>query len=186
VNEKDKTLLAFGLCGIAAYLWLTQSGKNVAAAIGEKIMQISNSGLSLIAGFEGFSAVPYTDADGQSIAFGHFLLPGELGNTIISPVTKEQGYALLNQDAATADAVVSNSVTVPLTQNQHDALCSLVYNIGGAPTYHFENSTLLRLLNSGDYNGAADQFLVWNKSQGQVDQSLVDRRAQEQSVFLTA
>jgi lysozyme len=41
-------------------------------------------------------------------------------------------------------------------------------------------------LNAGDYNAAADQFLVWNKSQGQVDQSLVDRRAKEQAVFLTA
>jgi lysozyme len=186
VKENEKTLLAFGLCGIAVYLLFTQSGKNVAAAIGEKIMQISDSGLSLIAGFEGFSAVPYTDADGQSIAFGHFLLPGELGVTIIPPLSKAQGYDLLNQDAASADAVVSNNVTVPLTQNQHDALCSLVYNIGGAPTYHFENSTLLRHLNAGDYNAAADQFLVWNKSQGQVDQSLVDRRAKEQAVFLTA
>jgi lysozyme len=186
VKENEKTLLAFGLCGIAAYLWLTQSGKNVAAAIGEKIMQISNSGLSLIAGFEGFSAVPYVDADGHSIGFGHFILPGELGVTIIPPLTPAQGYDLLNQDAATADAVVSDNVTVTLTQNQHDALCSLVYNIGGAPTYHFENSTLLRLLNSGDYNGAADQFLVWNKSQGQIDPPLVDRRAKEQAVFLTA
>lgn len=183
MKENEKTFLAFGLCGIAVYLLFTQSGKNVAAAIGEEIMKISDSGLALIAGFEGFSAVPYADADGQSIAFGHFLLPGELGVTIIPPLSKAQGYDLLNQDAAIADAAVSNSVTVPLTQNQHNACVSLTYNIG---VHAFENSTLLRLLNAGDYNGAADQFLVWNKSQGKVDQSLVDRRAQEQTVFLTA
>jgi lysozyme len=49
---------------------------------------------------------------------------------------------------------------VPLTQNQFDALVSLVFNIGGGA---FRKSTLLKKLNAGDIQGAADQFLVWNK-----------------------
>ena len=146
-------------------------------------MEIQDSGLNLIAGFENFSPVPYPDAEGQSIAYGHFLLPGELGNTIIPPVSRAQGYALLNQDASIAAAAITNNVTVPLNQNQQDALLSLVYNIG---VHAFENSTLLRDLNAGDYNSAADQFLVWNESEGKVDQNLVTRRAAEQAVFLTA
>jgi lysozyme len=186
-KSAQQTWWALGLSGIALYFWFTQSGKDIAAQIGEDIMKITDSGLALIAGFENFSPVPYPDAEGQSIAYGHFLLPGELGNTIVSPVTQEQGIALLNQDAAIAQAAIDNNVTVPLTKNQHDALLSLVYNIG---EHNFANSTLLRWLNAGDYAGAAAQFLVWDKEHKggvlMVDQSLEDRRASEQQVFLTA
>ncbi len=54
-------------------------------------------------------------------------------------------------------------VAVPLTQNQFDALVSLIYNIGEG---NFASSTLLKMLNAGNYRGAADQFLVWDKSKG--------------------
>ncbi len=73
------------------------------------------------------------------------------------------------------------SVTVPLNQNQFDALVSLTYNIGSGA---FNNSTLLKKLNKGDYQGAADQFLVWNKAGGKVMKGLVRRREAEQALFL--
>ena len=71
-------------------------------------------------------------------------------------------------------------MTVPLTQNQFDALVSLTYNIGSGA---FNNSTLLKL-NKGDYQGAADQFLVWNKADGKVMKGLVRRREAERALFL--
>jgi hypothetical protein len=72
-------------------------------------------------------------------------------------------------------------VKVPLTQNQFDALVSLVYNIGQTA---FSNSTLLKKLNAKDYQGAADQFLRWNKGGGKVMKGLVRRREAERALFL--
>lgn len=184
MKKSDKELaLAIGLSAIAVYLLFTQSGQNVAAQIAGEIMNISDSGLNFIAGQEGFDPNPYPDAQGQSIAYGHYLLPGELGNTIIPPLTEAQGLDLLHSDAAIAENAVNSYVTVPLTQNQFDALCDFVYNEG---VTHFANSTLLSLLNSGDYAGAAGQFSVWNISSGAVNPDLVSRRAAEQSTFETA
>lgn len=68
-----------------------------------------------------------------------------------------------------------------ITQNQFDALCSLSYNIG-LPA--LASSTLLKLLNAGNYSGAADQFLVWNHVNGLVCNGLSNRRTFERSWFL--
>jgi lysozyme len=142
--------------------------------------KLVNSSLKLIADFESFSAMPYPDAGGESVGFGHFILPTD---NFTFPMSKNDAYALLDIDATTAARAIKNFVVVPLTQNQYDALVSLTYNIGvGA----FKESTLLKKLNAGDYAGAAAQFSVWRKSQGKVMQVLVDHRAHEQEIFLTA
>jgi lysozyme len=184
MNASTQKYVAFGLVGLAVYLLFVQSGKNIAARIGTEIMSVSDSGLKLIADFETvdgqFSPMPYRDANGHSVGFGHFILPTD---NLTFPITEAQAYDLLNQDAAIADKAIQQYVSVPLTQNQHDALVSLVYNIG---VENFHTSTLLRLLNQGDYNGAANQFPVWNKSQHQIIDALVERRASEQALFLTA
>lgn len=98
----------------------------------------------------------------------------------------------VREDCAEAEAAVNDLVTVPLTQNQFDALVCLVYNIGrGRPRDHkdgpagFHGSTLLQMLNAGDYGGAAKQFDRWNKANGRVLNGLVARRADERDLFLT-
>lgn len=174
-----KVLALAGLLAALAYLTLTKSGRDVAAQIGESIMKFSDNGLEVIKRFEGFSPVPYQDAQGWSIGYGHFIKPDE----ILTAVSESQAADLLKQDAAIASAAVSNSVSVDLTQNQFDALVSLTYNIGVTA---FRNSTLLKKLNAGDYSGAAAQFARWNKSQGEVLAALTSRRANEQALFLTA
>lgn len=79
-----------------------------------------------------------------------------------------------------AEHAINTNVLVPLTQNQFDALVSLVYNIGAKA---FMGSTLLRLLNTHDYTGASAQFLVWDHSGGMVSVGLEHRRLAEQQVF---
>ena len=142
-------------------------------------MDFSDKGLDNIKRFEGFSPVPYKDAQGFSIGYGHFIKPGEN----LTAVSEGQARILLKQDAAIASAAVKNSVKVPLTQNQFDALVSLSYNIGITA---FRNSTLLQKLNAGDYSAAADQFARWNRSQGEQIAALDRRRASERELFLTA
>ena len=78
------------------------------------------------------------------------------------------------------ESTVNSAVTVPINQNQFDALVSLAYNIG---TGAFKESTLLKKLNLGDYKAAAAQFAVWNRGGGKVMQGLVNRRAVERKLF---
>lgn len=91
--------------------------------------------------------------------------------------------ALLRADLGTAEAAVNRLVTVPLTQNQFDALVSLVFNIGEG---NFSKSTLLRRLNAGEREAAAGQFGRWNKSKGVELAGLTKRRAAERELFLKA
>ena len=96
-------------------------------------------------------------------------------------ITAGQAESLLRKDTLWVEKAVNKLVVVPLTQNQFDALSSLVFNIGEGA---FSTSTLLRLLNSGDYEGAANQFSRWNKQKGRVLNGLTRRRQEERQLFL--
>ncbi len=74
-------------------------------------------------------------------------------------------------------------VTVDLDQDQFDALVSFTFNLGAG---NLQSSTLLKLLNQGEYTQAADQFLRWNKAGGRVLPGLTRRREAERALFLQA
>ncbi len=76
---------------------------------------------------------------------------------------------------------VEQLVKVPLSQGQFDALCDFDYNDGEG---NLEHSTLLKKLNAGDYEGAADQFLLWIKAHGVPLLGLKRRRTAERAMFL--
>lgn len=140
-------------------------------------MEISLAGLAHLKQFEGLRLQPYKDVAGLwTIGYGHLLKAGEWWDSI----TEEFATRLLAQDVGTAEDAVNALVKVPLSQPQFDALVSFVYNVGvGA----FRRSTLLRLLNAGDYAGAAAQLPLWRKAGGKIVQGLVNRRAQEVAMF---
>ena len=97
--------------------------------------------------------------------------------------TQEQADALLLQDVQNAVNHVNHLVTVTLTQSEFDALVDFAFNCGcGA----FAGSTLLKLLNAGDYPGAAAQFDVWDHASGKVVAGLLRRREAETQEFATA
>jgi lysozyme len=190
VTAQDKQLLTLlGLGGVGLWLWFTQSGQSAAASTGDFFstnpqppgalpIGPQDSTYRLIANFEQFSATPYQDAGGWSIGYGHFM--GAIPT--MQSILPEDAWNLLVTDTAKAARAVTEGVSVPLTQNQYDALVSLAYNIGNNA---FLASTLLANLNAGDYAGAANQFPRWNLSQGKVLTALVDRRGLEKQLFLT-
>lgn len=142
-------------------------------------MQISQAGLDLIREFEGFRPFAYKDTAGLwTIGIGHKLRPGE---RYPRGITEAQGEALLEQDAGTAEADVNRLVKVALTQSRFDALADFAYNLGGGA---LEHSTLLRLLNEGDYAGAANQFPLWDHAGGKVSDGLLRRREAERTLFV--
>lgn len=97
-------------------------------------------------------------------------------------LTPTQERALLDRVVQPYAADVQRLVRVPLSQNQYDSLVSFAYNIGTGRD-GFPDSTVLRRLNAGDYRGAADAMAMWNKSDGAVNQGLVNRRAGEIEQF---
>ncbi|HCE7950020.1 lysozyme [Pseudomonas aeruginosa] len=142
-------------------------------------MRTSQRGIDLIKSFEGLRLSAYQDSVGVwTIGYGT-----TRGVTRYMTITVEQAERMLSNDLQRFEPELDRLVKVPLNQNQWDALMSFVYNLGAA---NLESSTLRRLLNAGDYAGAAEQFLRWNKAGGKVLPGLVRRRASERELFLGA
>jgi lysozyme len=136
-------------------------------------MKTSAGGIALIKQWEGLKLEAYLCPAGVwTIGYGHTGKAAREGSRII-PAHAE---LLLKQDLRKFEAAINEAVEVPLEQHQFDALVSLVYNIGiGA----FQKSTLLRVLNAGNYDAVPEQFMRWNKAGKRVLAGLVNRRAAE-------
>lgn len=139
-------------------------------------MKPSKACVDFVKSFEGFKAAAYLCPAGVwTIGYGttENVEPGDT-------VTEAQAESLLYNDLLEAADAVNDLVDVELNQHQYDALCSFVYNVGREA---FRNSTLLRLLNAGNYDGAAAQFARWNKADGRVLAGLSRRRESEREMF---
>ena len=161
----------------------TQSVEFIDDAVAGELESLKERSLDValpyIAGIEGFRANAYRDAAGVwTIGYGH--TSGVRPNDTIS---KERADELLRDETTERMDFVLRAVDVPLTANQLAALTSFAYNVGlGA----FGNSTLLQLLNKGDYEGAANEFGRWKYAGGRVLNGLVRRRAEEKEIFQRA
>lgn len=142
-------------------------------------MRTSQKGVSLIKSFEGLRLKSYQDSVGVwTIGYG-----ATRGITAGMTITSEQAERMLVNDIGRFEPEIERLVKVPLNQAQWDALMSFTYNLGAA---NLGSSTLLKLLNAGDYAGAAEQFPRWNKAGGQVLAGLTKRRLAERAMFLGA
>lgn len=140
-------------------------------------MKTNTAGISLIKQFEGVRLAAYQDMVGVlTIGYGHTGPEVKAGMTI----TQQQADQLLAADLEKFETGVGQLVAVPLNANQFAALVSFSYNLGLG---NLRSSTLLRLLNRGDYAGAAAQFRRWNRAGGQEVAGLARRRQAEQVLF---
>lgn len=150
-------------------------------------MNISENGLKKLVEWEGSEGKVYKDSAGlPTIGVGHLLTKDELHSGKISILGKSVHYRdglseqqirdLLKQDIVSREAAVTNLVRVPLTQNQFDALVSFVFNVG---RHAFQNSTLLKKLNAGQYDEVPNQLERWVYSGGKKTEGLVNRRRNE-------
>ncbi|HDC4403174.1 TPA: lysozyme [Enterobacter cloacae] len=146
-------------------------------------MQTSEKGIALIKQFEGCKLTAYQDSVGVwTIGYG-WTQPVD-GKPIRAGMTIKQETAerLLKTGLVSYESDVSRLAKAGLTQGQFDALVSFTYNLGARS---LSTSTLLRKLNAGDYAGAADEFLRWNKAGGKVLNGLTRRREAERALFLS-
>lgn len=135
-------------------------------------LALSAAALVGIAVSEDFRGTAYQDIVGiWTVGFG--TTEGVKKGDTINPVVALQRKLA---DIQKFEGAIKRCVTVPLHQYEYDAYLSLAYNIG---TGAFCNSTLVRKLNGGDYEGACREILRWNKAGGQVVRGLALRRERE-------
>lgn len=149
---------------------------------------MSNIHAALIKRFEGCRLQAYPDpasplargegTDGRPWTVGYGCTGPGIGSGTVW--TQEQADQQLEHRLTSVEESVRALVKVPLTDDQLAALCSFEWNTGA-----LHCSTLLRLLNEGDYLSAAGQFLRWNKAQGRVLPGLVTRREAELDLFIS-
>lgn len=166
--------------------WGIESATKTLAKLGGiapagNLRQINAKGLALVKHFEGCSLKAYQDEVGVwTIGYGHTGLKHNDGTVCNGrTIDLEEAEQLLLYDMDNFDADVVATVEVPMTDDQFSALVSFDFNTGSLGT-----STLLRKLNGGDYSGAADELLRWNRAGGKVLRGLTLRRQAERSLFL--
>lgn len=139
-------------------------------------LSLSAAGLLAIADYEGFSSEAYlpTAADVPTIGFG-----STAGVSLGDTVTVPQALSRLRKDVANAENAILKCVKVPLSQDEFDAYTSFAFNVGGS---QFCRSTLVKKLNSGDYDGACMELKRWVYQKGVKLPGLEKRREAE---FLT-
>lgn len=140
-------------------------------------MNTSPEGKKDIEGYEGKKYKAYKDVAGiWTNGVGHTdpdVYEGQV-------VDEAQVQKWLTEDLKEAEKAVELYVKVPLTQGQFDALVSWTFNLG---VKRLAESTLLRKLNAGDYEGARNEFKRWVYAGGKVQPGLVKRRYGEMDRF---
>jgi lysozyme len=139
--------------------------------------QLNDEGLDLIKQWEGLKLEAYLCPAGVwTVGYGH--TDTTRPNMSIS---KSEAERLLRYDLDRFIKAVNNLVKVDLTDNQFAALVSFCFNVGEGA---FKRSTLLRKLNTGDYDAVPSELARWNKAGGKVVQGLTNRRAAETGLWV--
>ena len=139
-------------------------------------MKISQEGISLIKKFEGCELTAYQCSAGVwTIGYGH-----TKGIEEGMEITQQEAEDMLVEELHEYENYINDNVTAPLSQNQFDAMVSWVYNLGPA---NLKSSTLLKVLNAGDYDGVPAQIKRWNKAGGVTLEGLIRRREAESLLF---
>ena len=144
-------------------------------------MSVSQNGLTLIEGFEGFSPTPYQDIGGTwTIGFGFTYDPN--GNRITAataPLTVQEANTWLSTIVVSFVDGIMSSLTKPINQNQLDALTSFAYNLGVGT---FEQSSICAKINAGQPVLETD-FTQYSFVNGVQSQGLITRRQKEFALF---
>lgn len=146
-------------------------------------MNASGKCLELIKQFEGFCAEPYLCPAGvATIGYGSICYADGAAVTMKdAPISEADAEALLMVTLNTKyAAAVNRHVTAEINQNQFDALVDFCYNAGARS---LQNSMLLRYVNNGNFDRAANEFGKWIYGGGRVLPGLVRRREAEKALF---
>ena len=167
-------------------------------------MKISEKGEHLMHFFEGYRNKPYRcSAAIWTVGWGHAMYADQLA----LPNVRKEGYTglirsdyqlkgedarvwskdelvdLFKVDINTFErGVLRLSPTLANHQSKFDAIVSFAYNAGLG---NYQRSTIRMKVNRGDWEGAAEAFMMWTKAGGKEVAGLVKRRKAEVALFLS-
>jgi lysozyme len=145
-------------------------------------MKASKECLKMLAHHEGVRQKPYKCPAGLwTVGVGHLIGDGKtLPDSWNKTFTLDEVYDILAKDVVRFERGVNKYITVPLRQNEFDALVSFSFNLGLGV---LQRSTLRQALNRGDKEGAIESLLKYNKAGGKVLKGLDNRRKDEAALF---
>lgn len=139
-------------------------------------MLISEDGINLIRQHEGCRLEAYPCPGGVwTVGYGH-TRSAHAGLKI----TQAQAEELLKSDVDKVNMALQKYIQVSLEQRQWDALGSFVFNVGEGA---FARSSLLKLLNQGQFADIPAQLMRWTYAKGQQWPGLVRRRRDEAALW---
>jgi lysozyme len=145
-------------------------------------MTVPQAAIDLVKQYEGLRLNAYQDSVGYwTVGFGHKnMTPPPCENCTV--VTAQQAESMLENDLEYVLSLIQGHISADLTDNQLAALLSFAFNLGA---HSLINSTLLKELNAGNTESAAEQFDLWVHAGGVTLPGLVTRRNAEKTLFLT-
>jgi lysozyme len=148
-------------------------------------LKTSQAGMEHIKKWEGCVLKQYICPAGKpTIGIGHVVLPSE---KFPEKITEKEALDLLSKDVARFETAIYKNVSVPLNQNQFDALVSFLFNVGEGGIV---NSGVQRELNANNYDKVPEKLLEWCKFKDkngvkQTNVGLLNRRKSEAQLFST-
>lgn len=141
-------------------------------------MKTSPEGRKRLMAREGVRLDAYRDTKGiWTIGVGHTSAAGPPEVRSGLSITQAECDEIFSRDLEKYEDAVNRAIKPALAQNQFDACVSLCYNIGPSA---FNHSSVVRFINSGEMEAAANAFLMWNKPP-----EIVGRRKTEVAQFKT-
>ena len=140
-------------------------------------MKISDDGINLIKNYEGCKLFAYRDSVGvATIGYGH-----TKGVRMGQAITQKQADDFLREDIVVVEKTL-NQLGINFKQNQFDALCSWVFNLGCGNLTH---STMCKKMMTGASDeDVTDQLVKWCNAGGKPLLGLMKRRVAEANMFL--
>lgn len=159
-------------------------------------MKVSDKTIYMIKHHEGVKTKPYQcPALLWTVGVGHVIDPTHarvpLANRKALPIpdgwdrvlTMAEVDEILKKDLNRFEVGVMRLCPKTTNQGHFDALVSFAFNVGLG---NLQNSTLRMKHNREDFEGAAEEFLKWNKAGGKVLKGLDIRRKDERALYLSS
>lgn len=137
-------------------------------------------GLALHEGYTDKAVIP-VPGDVPTKGFGTTRNPDGSSVKMGDTTTPQRALVDLLRDASKFEQAVKRCAPVPMHPHEFSAFVSLTYNIGPGA---FCRSTVAKRLNAGDYTGACDAILMWDKQAGKTLRGLTIRRKKERDQCL--
>lgn len=149
-------------------------------------LHISKAGEDIIKEFESLQLKAYIDTKDKhgepiyAIGWGHAGKIGDKKITADTIITEEEAEKLFLEDMKIYENKVKQYITVPLNQNQFDALVCMAYNVS---TAHFLEMIAHSEINKGIFDKVGDAMMHYNVANGRILKGLTRRRKLEANLF---